>query len=388
MRMIRHGTVVFGLISGQPGGGQRVALAVARELATRGARVAAIAPDDGPRLADFREIGGETYVVGALRSYDPRAVARIAAILRETGGEYLYTHTVPTHEAIFALGARLVGTKLVIHRHILGHLSSRRAIAPYQRWLWARGLRQAEQIISVSREVAAQVEEVSGKTSTIVPNGVPIPPTLPQVSRTASPMVGFVGRLDPNKRVEDFIVAASLVVLRRPEARFVIAGGGTAGSRYELRCRELALMMGLEGRLTFAGPVANASDIMQSLDVFVLPSVLEGHPLVVLEAMALGKAVVVTDIAACRDTVTEGVDGRVVPAARPRILANAIADLLDDPAQRERLGTAARLRAMRDFTEERMVRDLLPFVMGDGRGVCRSDGHTASAGEQKGPVGG
>ncbi|MHB8457094.1 MAG: glycosyltransferase [Acidimicrobiales bacterium] len=223
---------------------------------------------------------------------------------------------------------------------------------------------------------------------TIVPNGVPIPATLRTAPRTGSPLVGFIGRLDPNKRVEDFIVAASLVGLTRPEVRFVIAGGDTSGSEYEVRCRELASAMGLEGRLTFAGAVADASDIMRSLDVFVLPSVLEGHPLVVLEAMALGKAVVVTDIPACRDTVTDGVDGRVVPARRPRVLASAVADLLDDPAQRERLGAAARLRAMRDFTEERMVRDLLPFVVAEERAIYGSGGRTASGGEQKRPVSG
>jgi glycosyltransferase involved in cell wall biosynthesis len=176
-------------------------------------------------------------------------------------------------------------------------------------------------------------------------------------------MVGFVGRLDRNKRVEDFITAASLVLRHLSDARFVVAGGGVDAA-YAEDCRDLAARLDLGEQLTFAGPIPDAQPVLRAVDVLVLPSVLEGHPLVLLEAMALGKPVVATDIPGCREVIRDGVEGLLVPPRNPEAIAAAVIGLLGSPGERARLGAAAHARVREEFSEERMLSRLLPLVTG------------------------
>ena len=80
------------------------------------------------------------------------------------------------------------------------------------------------------------------------------------------------------------------------------------------------------------------------------PSRWEGMPLVALEAMAAGRAVVASDVDGLPDCITDGASGVLVPAEEPRMLARAIGALLDDPARAARLGAAARTRVAAEFT--------------------------------------
>lgn len=356
-------TLLFALVSGQLGGGQRVALSVARAVVGHGGRIAAIAPDDGPVLQEFRSLGARTFVAGRIRSYDLAKIVSLARIIRETRASCVYTHSVPVHEAMLALAAHATKTRLVIHRHALGCLSPRRAARAYQRSLWRHALQSADEVVCVSAQVRAQVLSMGRSEAHLVPNGIPVSKLPEPLPSDGHPMVGFVGRLDRNKRVEDFIAAASLIRRHQPDARFVVAGGG-ADTVYTEYCRDLAARLELGKLLTFLGPVLDAQQVLRALDVLVLPSVLEGHPLVLLEAMALGRPVVATDIPGCREIVRDGVDGLLVPARNPEAIAAAVIGLLKSPEERVRLGAAGHARVREDFSEGRMLSRLLPLLIG------------------------
>lgn len=362
-RLQHHRRVLFGLVSGGIGGGQRVALAVARYLTASGTSVAAVAPDTGVSLDEFRHLGAPTEICGPLRSHLWPKVIRLARLMRRWDVGTVYTHTPPVQEVMLAAGARIAGARLVVHRHSFGHLSPRRFLRPIQLALWRHYLRVADEVICVSQATRDQVLRVSGRISRVVPNGVPVPPPA-LVSHGQIPLVACVGRLDPNKRIEDFLVGAAHVRRRFPEARFKVVGAGIPGDGYEARCRALARELGFDDREVFVGPVPRATDFLREIDVLVLPSQLEGHPIVLLEAMALGKAVVVTDIDGCRETVQDGVHGRAVPVGSPTALATAVSDLLDSPEQRARLGEAARARVVAEFSEQKMVEQIIPLVLG------------------------
>ncbi len=325
--------------------------------------VAVAAPDAGPSLDEFEKLGARITVCGPLRSYSGLKVVQLAHFMRRWGVRIVYTHTSPVQETILALAARIAGARLVLHRHSTGHLSDRPLLRQTQLALWRHYLRTADEVVCVSRAVRDQVTEISGRIARIVPNGVSVPQPISSPGEGV-PLVAFVGRLDPNKRVEDFLRAAAQVRSRHPEAMFKIAGGGVPGDSYEAECRALARELGFDDREVFLGSVPRADEILRAVDVLVLPSQLEGHPVVLLEAMALAKAVVVTDIDGCRETVEDGVHGRVVPVRRPRALAEAVSDLLDSSSERGRLGQAARERVIAEFSEERMVERLLPLVVG------------------------
>jgi glycosyltransferase involved in cell wall biosynthesis len=137
-----------------------------------------------------------------------------------------------------------------------------------------------------------------------------------------------------------------------PEATFVLAGDGPLRPRLE----ELARSLGLAERVLFLGHRDDVPALLASCDLFVLPSLYEGLPLSLLEAMASGRPAIATDVPGSNEVVHHAESGLLVPRADPLALADAIRRLLADPAAAERLARAGRARVDRDFSVERMVR--------------------------------
>jgi glycosyltransferase involved in cell wall biosynthesis len=112
---------------------------------------------------------------------------------------------------------------------------------------------------------------------------------------------------------------------------------------------------GLESRVYFAGFRRQVRDLMPEFDVFALPSLWEGFGLVLLEAMAAGRAIVASRVSAIPEVVEDGVTGFLVPPGDSDALAEALVTLRRDGVKRERLGIAGAERLRRQFTLERMV---------------------------------
>lgn len=333
---------------------------MARALTRKGWSIGVASPDEGPALEAFRALGAKVLVTGPLRSFSLRTAVRLARWFRTIGAVYVYTHSVAVQESLFGVAARCSRCRLIIHRHISAHFSSRPVRRATQKFFWRKALGGAYAVVCVSEQERIQIEHYRLSNVIVVPNGVPIPPASDWVTPKA-PLVGFVGRLDPHKGVEEFIRAARSIAFAHDQARFVIVGGGLRGSDYENRCRALVIELELQEKIQFLGPLPDAGPVLASLDIFVLSSILEGHPLALLKAMALGKAVVATDIPACRGTVIDGVNGLLVPPRQPAALAVAVNRLLGSPEERRLLGRAAREHISANFSEARMVEEVLPL---------------------------
>ncbi|UCC84167.1 MAG: glycosyltransferase [Gemmatimonadota bacterium] len=163
-------------------------------------------------------------------------------------------------------------------------------------------------------------------------------------------LLGGVGRLTAQKGFDDLIRAFAAIA--RPDVWLVIAGDGPDWEEL----REMARMFDVSGRVLLPGFVEDVPGLLAALDLFVLSSRQEGHPMVMLEAMATAVPVAATDIPGVADTITDGVEGRLVPSGDVAALANAIVTLIDDPVMAARLGRNARKKIERDYTVERMVR--------------------------------
>lgn len=159
-------------------------------------------------------------------------------------------------------------------------------------------------------------------------------------------LVGTVARLVAEKGVRDFLAAAE--ALRSSERRFVVVGPREPDKLDAIRDDELARP---PDGVVFTGWRDDVRDLLQAMDVFVLPSWREGLPRSALEAAALGKPMVLTDIRGCREVARDGVEALLVPPRDPERLTLAIARLLDDPDLRSQLGAAARDRARERFDE-------------------------------------
>jgi glycosyltransferase involved in cell wall biosynthesis len=150
--------------------------------------------------------------------------------------------------------------------------------------------------------------------------------------------VGVVGRLVPEKGVDVFLQAVSLVTSVIPSARFVVIGDGPLRAPLEDRAEAL----GLAGAVTFTGFRSDAPHLIAGLDVLVVPSRSDGSPLVVCEAMAAGVPVVASRVGGLPDLVTHGDSGLLVRPEDPEDLARTLVSLLMDPAAARALGLRGR----------------------------------------------
>jgi glycosyltransferase involved in cell wall biosynthesis len=171
-----------------------------------------------------------------------------------------------------------------------------------------------------------------------------------------APVVGWVGRLDAKKRVEDFIAAAALVHAVRPDVRFLVVGGPDAFMPdYAVRLREQARGLGLNGVLTFLGDRADIPPLLAAMDVFVWLSRGEGMPHVIAEAGAAALPVIATADNGAVEQIEDGVSGLFVGHEDPPAVAAAILRLVGDPALRRRLGEALHAKVARDYAVEAVV---------------------------------
>jgi glycosyltransferase involved in cell wall biosynthesis len=186
----------------------------------------------------------------------------------------------------------------------------------------------------------------------VVPNGVDIERFHPKAGTPgwyrppgAKVVIGFAGRLAPQKRPEDVIRAAARLAPAYPDAAFVIAGEGSRRPEYEMMARDL----GVAKSVRFVGYVPDMRSFYASVDILVLPSRSEGCPNVVLESMAMRRALVVSDSVGSREVVSDGVNGLIFPIGDVDALTAGLRRLLDDPTLRTTLARRGYERALHSF---------------------------------------
>ena len=165
------------------------------------------------------------------------------------------------------------------------------------------------------------------------------------------PVIGWVGRLDRKKRVEDFLRAAAHLRGTHPEARFVVIGGPDAFMpEYADELRALAGALGLMDALVFLGDRPDVPRLMSGMDIFVWLSRGEGLPHVIAEAGAAGLPVVAVRDHGSVEQIQDGISGLFVPHEDPGAVAVALASLIADPALRMRLGRGLRDKVEREYS--------------------------------------
>lgn len=165
------------------------------------------------------------------------------------------------------------------------------------------------------------------------------------------PLVLFAGRLAPQKAVDDLLTALDVLQHVEPNLRTLIVGDGPLRDRL----RAMSHAFQLDDRVKFLGHRNDVPRLLAAADMLVLPSLYEGLPNVVLEAMRFRKPVIATDAPGTTELVVDGVTGLLVPRQLPTALAKAIRDLARDPARRQTLGEAGRARVEAEFTIHQMI---------------------------------
>jgi glycosyltransferase involved in cell wall biosynthesis len=164
---------------------------------------------------------------------------------------------------------------------------------------------------------------------------------------TDRPIVLCVARLDAQKGHTYLLPAVRNV----PNAIFVLVGDGSERASLEAQ----AANIGVRDRVIFLGHRDDVAELLATCDLLVLPSLYEGLPLSVLEAMAAGKPVVATSVGGTPEAVLDGETGFLVPSRDPTALVRAIQRLLTDACLRRKMGMAGRRRVQRNFSPTQMV---------------------------------
>jgi glycosyltransferase involved in cell wall biosynthesis len=278
--------------------------------------------------------------------FDPRTLPDLIRIIRDQRIDVLHCHGYGS-TTFGRLAGALTQTPVLVHEHMidggipayLGVMD--RVLAP----LATRGVAVSEAVA----DFMVRRRHLDPGRIEVVRNGAPdeffcrVSPGEQAETRTRLGLdadglyVGIVGRLHPIKGHDVFLDAVAGITATHPKARFLVVGDGELSTPLRLQAHEL----GINDVVDFMGYQPDLLAYLQAFDVLVIASRSEGAPLVVLEGMAGGKAMVATRVGGIPEILTHGEHALLVPSEDPEAMGRAIVRLLDDPDLREGLGRAA-----------------------------------------------
>jgi len=343
------------------GGGEKHFVDLCRGLTTRGHDVfVALRPtNEWQKRLNFLP-PGNILRVSLRNSFGVLSATRIAEFIRENNIEIVHAHVARDYIPA-SLACRMAkNAEFVLTRHVLFPLKSVHRFT----------LTNLAKAIAVSKPVEANLQSVFTKEKVVlVSNGIDVE-ALENADREKlrrafrvehnipfdAFLIGTIGELKVLKGQRDFILAANIVAQKHPEARFIIVGKDNSFNQdFRRELKRLVKIFRMEEKFTWLEWTEDTASLLAALDVFVSASHTESFGLAILEAMAIGCAIVATGTEGANELLQTDVSGKLVPIKEPVRLAAAIGEFLDDQETRRRLGKNAQARAREKFGLERMI---------------------------------
>lgn len=339
------------------GGQEQRTLREVLGLKRLGHRPVILCPPDAELGRRAEAAGIEVLHAPMRKNFDLPAIFRIMRIVRELRADVINTHS-GKDSFLAGIAGRLSTLKpLIIRtRHLATPITSKTsyAVLPHK-------------VVTVSEYVRQYLISAG-----VGPDQVTAIPTGIDVGRFSSgsvkgdlrkelgipqqiPLVGTVGILRHRKGHHILLEAIPKVLEQFPEARFVFAGNGPLEERIRNKIDEL----GLAGRVLMLGLRNDVPDVLAAIDLFVLPTLQEALGTSFLEAMAMEKPVIGSNVDGVGEVIRDGVNGYLVAPGDAGLLAERIISLLADPALAARMGTAGKEMVRNGFTVERMCERML-----------------------------
>jgi len=347
------------------GGGQTALLLLAENLDRSRFEVVVSSGGEGPLAEKVRQKGIAYVPVSLGKRLSLTPVRQIAAVLRRNEIDLLHTHG-GIAGLYGRLAARRARTPAVVHTlHGIHYLHYRN---PLLRRLYVllerRCSRATDRLVLVCQSdlrLARKHRLAPEKKMTVILNGIDVRSEVESdhLARLrselgwppGSPVVGTVARLHRQKGVIHLLRAAPMILAAVPQAKIAVVGDGPEAGRL----RREALKLSLRSRFLFLGERKDATSVLSLYDVFVLPSLWEGLPFVLVEAAALGKPIVATAVDGVPEILEDGKTGFLVPPNNPSALADAVIRMLEHRDEACQIGETAQRLVPPRFPLRRMI---------------------------------
>jgi glycosyltransferase involved in cell wall biosynthesis len=354
-------TILHTIETAGPGGAETVVLDLASRLDSTQFRSIVLLPREDWLSRNLRDRGVPTFFVNSKAWYDFQLPRGMAKLIRKEKVDLIHSHLPGQNFYSCAVGL-MTGPKTVATYHGALELAQ------------SQGLRGAIQLGTVKRTADAVVVvcDFMGKMLRDIHfparkilriyNGIPIEryevPGDGRLRRelaisNRTKIVGTVANLRQTKGYEFLVQAAGKVLAAAPDTRFVAIGDINQDIAKPLF--EAVRQLGIQERFHFLGFRKDIPELLNELDIFVLPSVSEGFPLVALEAMAASRPIVVTRSGGPQEIVDDERNGLLVPPGDADALADKISELLLHPDRAAELARSARAKVGSAFSIEKMI---------------------------------
>lgn len=346
------------------GGGERYLELLCKHLDATRFRTVLICPESGSFVGRMQAQGVDTRVIELAPLFNPFALMRLVRLLRREGVTILQTHGARAN-FYGRVAGWLAGVPIVVstvHNSIGDYEVSR-----LKRWIYTSALRVtlpwAHRIICVSEAIRRDVLRNNPAAASLVEtvyNGIDRRQLVSARDRAAmrralavgdGPLVVVVARLTPPKGHRYLIDAIALLRQRWPTLYCVCVGEG----ELQESLQAYAVVKGMVDRCRFVGATNCVADWYEAADVVVLPSLSEGFPFVVLEALAMAKPLVATKVNGVPEAIEHGQTGLLVDPRDAEGLARAIEVVLEQPELAEKMGRAGSAIVQERFTVDRMI---------------------------------
>ncbi len=347
------------------GGGQVNLLALARNLDRTEFEVSVCSQPGGALEEEVRKSNIDFFPISFQKKNWIKVVRQIRLLLEQKEVNILHTHGGVAGLFGRWAGRRIKNLILIHSLHGIHYLHYRNPLLKAGAcWLERYFSSFTDQVICVSegdRQKAIDYKLVPEEKVTVIHNGLDfdtfnkvnnrVNKKIPFYLKPSSPVVGSVARLHRQKGLIYLLQAVPQIAKVFPEVKILIIGGGPLGAKLSRQAAKL----GLGKIVSFLGERQDAAHLLSTFDVFVLPSLWEGFPYVLLEAAAMAKPVVATRVSGSTEIIKDKKTGILVPPRRPDKLAQAVIKLLQQREYAQNLGQSLKKNICQRFTLSQMV---------------------------------
>ncbi len=366
--------ILYVVIDGKFSGGNQICATLLRSALKAGHEVELLTPSLGPLTDALSKEGVRIHLLKLTRSFHVHKVLLLVFLLKSRRMDLVHTHTSLNSEILCRMACFLARIPIICHQHEPTDIDyANPVVAVYQRWLNRITSKFVTQFVAVSqsrREAIIKTRKYRADKIRLIYNGIDVNSFLFQNDREnirqewklrpEQTAVGLIARLELPKGQGTLIEAVPMVLKRYPETRFFIIGGDHVPHQPSFhRYQKMIQDFGIGESCFLLGFKPEIQMLIQALDIVVLPSWWEGHPLVLLEALAAQKPVIASEVGGTPEIIDHEKSGLLISPRDPDALADAICRLIENPNLGKQMARHGYQKVVERFDQKRMIEQVL-----------------------------